>query len=527
MKMEKTWLSYPLWLLYASVTGAFAVGCLIWVCGCAGAGHWPAWAAAGLLFAGTAGIWFAGRWMAGRIALGAVSRQFTNVAEIWLALCLYAAAVIWRLHLVSVCDGNLGGSAFYEMASVKADVGVPWIDHGISRLYTTFLAFVLSFTGNKPEAAVMLQLVIQAAAMLLFYFAVRSLAGRGEACCALAVMAFAPDIAGQIFGLTPEPLYFLLYVSGLLLCGIFGRVLRQEDAAGGSSGKRKKYALSVLCGLYIGFLAFLDMLGWTLLLPAAGICIQEGRKGKNGGNGQAKEGPLRLFSVCLAGAVASAALLLVREGIHSGKPFREALGIWLSYPAGGFSLPESVGAAPEMDFFAFSYGNLLVCLCGLPGIIGFWFRKTQKQDVWILLFLLLLTLRIFGMETMGDKSFFVSVWGVLAGIGICSMGREEGCSRRPEEAEEGSGTEAEEGKVPLPAGNALEETESGLTEGEDAPEEEGNGDAQEGKPNIKWIENPLPLPKKHVKREMSYRKDVPGDDMEFDITVGEDDDFDI
>ena len=43
----------------------------------------------------------------------------------------------------------------------------------------------------------------------------------------------------------------------------------------------------------------------------------------------------------------------------------------------------------------------------------------------------------------------------------------------------------------------------------------------------RFIENPLPLPKKHVKREMDYEYKVAPEDMKFDIEVDEKDDFDL
>ena len=42
----------------------------------------------------------------------------------------------------------------------------------------------------------------------------------------------------------------------------------------------------------------------------------------------------------------------------------------------------------------------------------------------------------------------------------------------------------------------------------------------------RFIENPLPLPKKHVKREMDYDHEVLETDMHYDIDVAEGDDFD-
>ena len=43
----------------------------------------------------------------------------------------------------------------------------------------------------------------------------------------------------------------------------------------------------------------------------------------------------------------------------------------------------------------------------------------------------------------------------------------------------------------------------------------------------RFLENPLPLPKKHEKRTMDYQHEVAEDRMEFDYEIDEDDDFDI
>ena len=42
----------------------------------------------------------------------------------------------------------------------------------------------------------------------------------------------------------------------------------------------------------------------------------------------------------------------------------------------------------------------------------------------------------------------------------------------------------------------------------------------------RFIENPLPLPKKHVKREMDFDYKVLEADMHYDVEVDEEDDFD-
>ena len=47
------------------------------------------------------------------------------------------------------------------------------------------------------------------------------------------------------------------------------------------------------------------------------------------------------------------------------------------------------------------------------------------------------------------------------------------------------------------------------------------------KPPVQLIENPLPLPKKHVKKETEFEYPVQEDKMEFDIEVDDTDDFDV
>ena len=44
---------------------------------------------------------------------------------------------------------------------------------------------------------------------------------------------------------------------------------------------------------------------------------------------------------------------------------------------------------------------------------------------------------------------------------------------------------------------------------------------------IKYIENPLPLPKKHEPKTLDYRINDFAQDFDFDIEVADDDDFDI
>ena len=52
-------------------------------------------------------------------------------------------------------------------------------------------------------------------------------------------------------------------------------------------------------------------------------------------------------------------------------------------------------------------------------------------------------------------------------------------------------------------------------------------DAAEAEGQVRFLENPLPLPKKHVKRVMDYSLSSVSQEDDFDYPVAEDDDFDI
>lgn len=52
-----------------------------------------------------------------------------------------------------------------------------------------------------------------------------------------------------------------------------------------------------------------------------------------------------------------------------------------------------------------------------------------------------------------------------------------------------------------------------------------NREDTDEKKEIKYLDNPLPLPKKHVKRKMDFEHENRKDD--FDFHVKENDDFDV
>ncbi len=506
MEMKKTWLSYPLWLLYAVLAGVSIITNLLWFgIHVWGIGWYPTLAAVAAAFCLVAGIWFAGHRLACRMGEKPSVRRIGRMAEYILlpGLCLSAAAC--RLYLLAFsAAGNIEGGFFYDMASVKAESGVPWMAHGASYIYTKALSFVLAFTGNKEVAGAALQLVLQVIAILVFYAAVRLLAGRTEALCVLAVLAFARNLCNGVRYLTPETLYFLLYAAGLLLCGLYGKRTAGADAGEGRSGQIGKYVFPAVCGLYIGYMGFLDVSGWTLLFPTAGICV------RNLKNGRGKRA-LVSFAVCAGAAAAAALLVLGIDAWSAGYSYGERLSMWLAFPVRNFAFRDF--SVYLENGALFSRMHLLSSLFGALVLIGFWFSKTQKQDAWVVLLLFLTVCRVSGFGGMDYGFLYTAVWGLLAGIGIRSMGKGQEDAVQADTA------------VQTPAAQTDTAMQAADTALEDTSRQ--TADTVQTEPKVKFIENPLPLPKKHVKREMTYAKEIAESEMDFDIPVKEDDDFDI
>lgn len=495
MKMEKTWLSYSLWLAFTAIAGMLSVEYLSTIIiNLQESNKYMAPAFIGIAFILIVLIWFAGHKLAiafgGRFLKGARSLK---MLECFLVICLFASSVLYRIQILKYLEAPEGG-IYYEMALIKSHEGVPMISHSASYCYTVVLSTILSFSGNKVMAGVFLQIALQILSLLLLYFGVKMLVGRVEAFCAMAVMAFLPSYVGQINCLDPKTFDFFLFTAGILLAGLCRRANEAE--------KRKKsaYALFIFNGIYIGTMGYLDAFGFTLLLFIGGICVKEAMEGEDGRKGgerrseKCKSGGFKFF-LCLLGACSASLGFAALEAALSGGSLENIWNAWRNV----YSMEGSIGsfAGPDGNPIA----GMVLCLCGVLGCVGFRFHERQKQDVWILY---LLAATVWNMAVGGDFGYeiFISFgWSVLAGIGIASMG---------------NGKEME--KTAKAAVPDIVLVDMDKTTAEEETEE---------KSGVKFIENPLPLPKKHIRREMDFDKIVEEEKMKFDIAVGDEDDFDI
>lgn len=553
MTYKKTWLSYLLWAVYTCLTGVMLANytVLFWQKKINSVINYGTALFVIFVFGIATGLYILIRYIFGKVREKYNMSSHTKLLwEIFIALSIFFTGLLYRVSLYLQNANALAETSFYQMATVKAERAVEPMVHGASYLYTMCLSFVLSFLGNKIAAAVWMQILIQMAAIPLAFFAVRRLAGRIPACIAMFVLAVSSVYAEQILVMTPESLFFVLYLVGIFIIGGYVKHTCQNRADRWSA-----FPGALLSGFIIGFLTYLDALALTLILFLFGLltgvcCEKTGKKQKKKAAKERNTG----FSVLLTGAA------LIAGGLTFAGML--ALNAYSCYTEVETMAEAWFGLyrehlARDYIFYRTEYSIVECFILVIPAfwlIMAFWNRrKVQNVTSWMILMFLLAPTPLTAVGVLSYQTWSVFLWGVLAGIGVQqSLVWEKSVSIRREAAAESGSARGEEQVVKTDS--APEEKQ--VVEADSVPEEEQikkadsvskeeqaveavsvseekpvavSGSVLTEEPPAKphFLKNPLPLPKKHEKRTMDYQYEIEEDRLKFDIEIDEDDDFDI
>lgn len=449
--------------------------------------------------------------------------------EVILVIALFAAGALLRLAELPMVSEE---SVYPELAYVSsAGQRIPQIAHGAVYIYVWTLHLLFMLLGNKAAAAVGLQIVLQLLGALLLYFSVRKMAGKVPAVLLLAFFLLSPTQVEKAAALSPELLYLLLFSVALLY------VSRGADRAPG-------FWRWFLAGILAAALSYLDVAGLLLLpimLGAVSARRERAERKISGG-----------IMGCIAGFMLGAAACIFLDVLSSGKAVRGILTAWGQlYRWDGFRLSVTISGLNRVLVI-----TLLLCFMAW-GIFSFWCRKGgERFSVWIFCLGMAAVGQCLGIFTEEMNGFcYVFLFStILAGLGIGESiavpEAEKPCEEKPAQEEleivdlneEDLKTEEvsddslkEEGlSADSMKQNSLGEEQKGEernTASEEHMEGEEKGTVEtekkpEEKQEIEFIENPLPLPKKHVKRVMDYKVDPDRDLGGYDVYVSDDDDFD-
>lgn len=493
MTYHRTWFDGVLWFLYTILCVALLVICgEIWNRNLYDlAGNWLV--VSGLLIIPAVAILY---WIIRTVSFGirkrcAWSKRNVVALDCILFLFLLSGGVIIRI----ICMGydilnadffrviGENGMAYFNMAAVTANEPVIPMDYGVSYLYVRLLSVVLSFLGNRVASAVFFQIYLQIIGWILAYAVTRKIAGKLPACIVMLYLAGSLSCLSMIVCFGPEWLFFDCYMIGMLMTVSFAKAYCENRIH-----KPMAMVAAVAIGVFIGGLTYLDLTAASLLIFVLAVAL-----GKKTSREELPVYHSGSFSAAIILAMISACVI-VWFGIMGTVSYvnrTSLVGDTLDRLSTCYenSFPFSNAVPYFRDIYLM--GILIVPASFL---VFEYFRQDKEQNymIWILLCLLAAPtpMAVYGEHGFGVLSLYA--WAVLAGLGLqnCLFG--------------------------------------GKTEVMQAMIEKINSVAEKTeKTTSRYIENPLPLPKRHVKRDMDYRYDIEEKDMKYDVDVPEDDDFEV
>lgn len=394
--------------------------------------------------------------------------------ELLIAGLLFAVMTVMRLFYIN--SHEIQGAGFYELCRIQAGTQMPQLEYGVGDLYAKMLYLLFWLFGNHMLYAAYLQMALQMAALVFFYFALRNLWGFIPAIAAEAALLVFPEFLESLVILNQENLLLFLLCGNLALAAaVLGRTARKQNAAGG-------YAFVILVsGIGAGLCAYLEKL--YLAVPAMlllALLLIKRPEEATGIQRRRLQVPVYLIGLGLGFGVC----LLVKRQITG----QQYAAVWAEYDrvqlSGEVFLSGSVMnyASALLLFFVFvaaAAAMVIYSYCEREQILSEIKEEIQIQDI---------------------ESF-------------------EKSEIKKSEIEK---MEIKESKIKESEIKAVTGQENSRNVQEQQPQE-----TAEEKKTVKYIENPLPLPKRHVKKEMDYGFEPDCDLMKYDVMVEENDDFDL
>lgn len=449
-----------------------------------------------------------------RLASQAIRKKFrfsahaVAMAESLVISVSFVFGLILRLRVGILMAPGLEPGEYYEMAVVRAGMESPALAHGMSDLFVRCLRVVFSFLGNSMMAAILFQIFLQLLTMLFAYLAVRKAAGRFVSCTVLLLLAFSDAFIKKIYEIDPECMLLAVFLAGLFM------VLSFVKASLAGAGGLGSLPGAVFLGVILGAICYLECGSLLLYLFLAGLFA-----GKMYADGGRKRLLGSLFLVLAGSAVGFSAVIGIDaslSGVSFDKGFMSWTAPYLSLGMGArtFSV---IGTA--YLFFA-----LLFLLASF--LVFAFIRGGREQDftLWLLPCILVSPVFLMDFSIVGFGGVALFFWSVMAALGLKNAvfgGQAETLRDKIEEINAAAAPIPVLAEPVAAVSNRAAESAAVIA----GPVLPGAVAEDSGK-KPRFLENPLPLPKKHVKREMDYDYEVAEADMHYQVEIAEGDDFD-
>lgn len=473
MRLKKNVFSYVLWFLYTIMTGS-GLFCLVNIIGNR-VGSDRIFA----LFIGAGIILVA-------LGVSVLSKKFLclclerdqqiNIKIFYVIYSLLIAVLVVAGFLLRqgelMAIKQIDPYMYFEQACVRTGSQIVPAAHGIEDLYIRLLRLLCIVFGNYEYICLQVQIVIQLMGGLVFCEAVRRMTGPVPALFMFVFFAISDLWIQEATIFSCTTLFFVIFSSVWLAISLWYK------------GKEHGIWSFMLLGAMSGILIYFDLTGIVVLVALLyAFAIEAGRE-----ENQISD-TVYLGLLGLSGVIFAVAACVVVDGVFCGIKINHVVSAWFQVYC------QTPGFTGLSGVFNDGNGYVLVLLAvSMIGAVSFFLhKKSESMNLWVIVSVLLVVADCFGIvckqpDVMCMLTLMVAV---LAGIGVMNLydGALEKLSMMEEK-------------------DVMGKTIEDIAENKYMAKEENDG--------IQFLENPLPLPKKHEKKVMDY-----------DYYVSDDDDFDV
>lgn len=367
-------------------------------------------------------------------------------------------------------------AAYFDVCKVTDVAGISIKPvQGSVYIYCILLHGLFYFTGNNWLAGIWLQIILQIMGAFVICMGLKKLINKIPSYLVFCFILFSPVSIKCGITYSPQILYFCVFsIVFYFVSDYIKRSLYSEI------NKIFMWLYAAFCGMLIGLCIYMDISG-VLVLFLWGIVPMIKRS-------EYSTVWIKRMIAGIAVAIVFLTLILAIDAVVSNSSIMNILGAWsILYNASGFGFEVLINKL-STDF-------IIMVILACVGCFSFWRRiNTERFTPFILMAIGMVVLLFSGMttENMSGTYLLYVLFTMLASVSITELFCADDIVKiRIEKNEEKKEVEFDEIK------------------------------------QIEYIENPLPVPKKHVRKTMDYAFIPDESQMKYDIYVSDNDDYDL
>ena len=487
--------------------------------------------------------------------------RFLIVGEMTLWLMITELFVLRHLFPRTVSHNNL---LLLQSAMIGINDEKMFFD-GASSLYVDVLSVLFAFLGNHEVLVYYFQFGLQILSTLLLFFVVRFLVGTISAYVTAVILALSLCFGEAVLLYQPEAVYLFLWSVAFFSLILSYQIGKMELAF----SKTASFFGTAATGFLVGIASYFDLVG--LLLAVTGFYLAYLTR-KN------LQRYILKNAFFLFGIIFGFFIMFFREAVLRNNIVSENFANWLNKFTVDFRLNANI---PKENLL------ILIVMSMLCMALVVFFLQNSSKSLSLFTFYIFVLCAVFpmlGFATVNLSMWITFAWAAMAGLGLQSLvgygikmrerkvindlvgvddsdgdeeKREEDDERVLEieeieekemEAKDAVVAEVLEEVKDAVVAEVLEEVKDAvvtevLEETKDTEKiKESAAKKDAGAPlaqkktqesrydtstGIKYLENPLPLPAKPVRRVMDYPYAVSEDKMHYDFEVADNDDYDV